>query len=123
MSFQHRPNKEHKPIFELRIHKLREGPLYKWNKPILMERDEHFICNVIEDLGPCPPAAIRMILDEDFKGEASSGELVRFICKYAGCVNRTAYRYIDEAVEVKEIFKSGQGRSVCYSTSINVLNR
>lgn len=117
MSFTYRPNKEHKPIFELRILKLREGPLHKWQQPIILERNEFFVCNPVIDPGLCSPKEVKSLL-ESIGGNATSSELNLAIQESVECSERHAYRFIKDAIKDKVIFSNRVGRAIKYSTSI-----
>jgi 5S rRNA maturation endonuclease (ribonuclease M5) len=117
MSFAYTPNKEHKPIFELRVLKLREGPLHKWQSPLYFERDEFFICHPIEDPCACTPKQVRELL-EKLGGSAGSNDLNEQVQDFAMCGKRQAYRFIKTAELERKIFSNKSGRNMIYSTSI-----
>lgn len=117
MSFAYRPNKEHRPILELRVLKLREGPLHQWQKPIVVERDEHFLCHQIEDPSFFNPDKVRDLLAM-LGGNASSKELLLALQDATEASERQCYRCIKDAVREKTIFQIRKGKSVQYSTSI-----
>jgi 5S rRNA maturation endonuclease (ribonuclease M5) len=117
MSFAYTPNKEHKPIFELRVLKLREGPLHKWQNPLYFERDEFFICHPIEDPCACTAKQVRELL-EKLGGSAGSNDLNEQVQDFAMCGKRQAYRFIKAAELERKIFSNKSGRNMVYSTSI-----
>lgn len=108
-TFAHRPNKEHRPWFEIRVQKMREGPLYKWTTPILMERDGDYLTHkMISEESTCPPDKVREML-EQLGGEVSSrGPLIDKIIEETGAQKSSAYNYINKALEDNMISKKGK---------------
>lgn len=117
MAFSYKPNKEHKPIFELRVLKLREGPLHRWQNPIILERDEFFICRPTTDPSNCTPKMVKEIL-ERLGGSSTGKDLNIAIQDEAECSERHARRFISEAVSDKKIFSEREGKGLVYKTSI-----
>lgn len=117
MGFTFKPNREHQPIFELQILKLREGPLHKFSKPIVIKRSEYLLSDEIGDISLCSPDRVLELLEE-LGGASCTADLTQSIEDDVNCSARQAKRFIHEAVKKKQIYMDKSGRNVFYKSTI-----
>jgi hypothetical protein len=95
-----RKKHEHKILRLLEFIKVRNGPE---PKPILLERDEHFLHHPTDDDVLCPPEKVKAIL-EALGGRVEGQKRLReAIIETTGCGDRRARDYINLAIERQAI--------------------
>ena len=98
---------------KLTFHKVRDGAT---PKPLLLERDEDFLLSVTDEDSLCPSNKVREIL-QDLGGHVDSQKpFVEAIRAEVGCNDKSARKYIKQAVEMQVIRTQdrGNGRRKSY---------
>ena len=105
---------EHKILRQLDFIKIRNGPM---RKSVLVERDENFIHEIVEEDMLVPVSRVKEILETQFGGRVEKQrDLLEAIAQECGCTQRTAAPAIRRAVTMKFIteFKAkGRAKGYC----------
>ncbi len=101
LAYTKHPN-ENKVLRKIEFLKVRDAPDIK---PFIVERNGHFVCEIVDMDSRCPPQKIRQILEEMGGEVESQKELIEIIMEDVGCVMRSAKTYIEKAVEMQQIYK------------------
>lgn len=101
LSITHREH-ENKILRQVDFIKIRNGPM---RQSILVERDENFIHEIVEEDMSVSVSKVKEILEAHFGGRVEKQqEFLKTIASECGCAERTAQRAIYRAVEMKVIF-------------------
>jgi hypothetical protein len=103
----------HKTLRLLTVTHMRNGPT---PKPLLLERDEHLLLNVVEEDSLCPPSKVRDLLYQ-LGGDSLSKDLQEAITEEVQCSKRTAIKYIKNAEQMEFIKHRTEGKNKFYFIS------
>lgn len=92
---------ESRILRKLEFVKVRNGPV---PKPLLLERDENFLLDISYEESLCPPSKVKDILEQQLDGVCIGQKaLGNAIVREIGCSQRSAWTFIQKAIEMKTI--------------------